>query len=165
MLHATKRKATKIPEPLSSKMAKMTEADPIYEDETSDSHQQDLFEEYLDTHRDLDGEEDGRQGDDSGLDENSASTSWPWRKGGGRKVSPIWNHYRINDADPKYAQCLHCGKRVSRGSTIPSKMTNSIINYHFTKHLPNIDINTKPEAELFISSVKRNISATEEASN
>merc|ERR1712039_519577 len=127
-------------------MAKMTKEDPIFKDY---DHQQDLFEEYLDTHRYLDGEEDSEvvaesdvlQGDERRDHENSASTSWPWRKGGGKKKSPIWNHYRINDADPKYAQCLHCGKRVSRGSTIPSKMTNSIINYHFTKHHPNIDIN------------------------
>ena len=177
VLYATKRKATKIPESLlTSKMAKMTEEDPIYDNDTADAHQQDLFDEYLDTHRDVGSEDDSQvvaesdvrfstQGDYSDLDEmrdqDCATTSWPAQRGGGKKVSPIWNHYRLSDADPKYAQCLHCGKQVSRGSSIPRRMTNSIINYHFRKWHQDIDINEKPptsEAQnLFISSVKGNI--------
>ena len=136
MLYATKRKASaQISESLTSKVAKVAEEDPIYDNDTvHDDQQQDLFEEYLDTHRDV--EEDViRQGHDSGLDEvkddDFDPKLSPGRRPGRRKRHMIWNHFKMSAADPKYAQCLHCEKLISRGSTVSGGSTNSGMNNHF----------------------------------
>ena len=136
MLYATKRKASaQISESLTSKVAKVAEEDPIYDNDTvHDDEQQDLFEEYLDTHRDV--EEDViRQGHDSGLDEvkddDFDPKLSPGRRPGRRKRHMIWNHFKMSAADPKYAQCLHCEKLISRGSTVSGGSTNSGMNNHF----------------------------------
>ena len=53
--------------------------------------------------------------DESGLDEEKdfAATSARGRPSfGGKKHSPIWNHFNVSATDPKYAQCLHCDKQV-----------------------------------------------------
>ena len=34
------------------------------------------------------------------------------RGGGGKKRTPIWNHFEECLADPKFALCNHCAKKV-----------------------------------------------------
>ena len=154
VLHAKKRKSQatpKSPDPMTPKQAKVEE-DPMYDDDTADN-QQDPFDEYMDGGEDNQVQvaendvRDSKHEDDSGLDEGKdpdfAPTSTPLRRvsssrkpsGGGKKLSPIWNHFNVSATDPKYAQCLHCDKVISRGSSIPGRMTNAGVNSHFrTQH-------------------------------
>ena len=94
---------------------------------------------------------DRRHEDDSGVDDvkdfDFAQTSARAKKSGGfggKKVSPIWNHFNVSATDPKYAQCLHCDKQISRGSSIPGRMTNTGINSHFRSWHKDIDLYEKP---------------------
>ena len=154
VLHAKKRKSQanpKSPDPMTLKLAKVKE-DPIYNVDTTDD-QQDPFDEYMDGGEDdqvaendvQDCENKDNSGVDEGKDPNYAPTLARRKpSGGGKKVSPIWNHFNVSATDPKYAQCLHCDKVISRGSSIPGKMTNAGVNGHFRTQHKDIDLAENP---------------------
>ena len=149
VLHAKKRKSQatpKSPDPMTPKLAKVEE-DPIYDDDTAENHQV-PFDEYIDGGEDdqvvEDDVRDSKHEDDSGVDEGkdpdfSLTSARRKSSGGGKKLSPIWNHFNVSVTDLKYAQCLHCDKLISRGSSIPGKMTISGMKNHFRTQHQDVD--------------------------
>lgn len=55
------------------------------------------------------------------------------RRGGKRRNSAVWEHFRMNE-DPRLADCLLCGREVSRGKVM-GHLTNSGMVHHLkTRH-------------------------------
>jgi len=140
-------------EPLPTKQARV-KSDPIYDDELVD---QDIFDGYMDN-----GEDDRvTEGDvqDKLGNEEEASNDQPSpatmpkmppmtsSRGTGKKLSPIWDHFSVSPLDPKYAQCIHCNKQISRGSSIPRKQGLSSMKNHLkTQHREAVALSENPQS-------------------
>ena len=55
-----------------------------------------------------------------------------------RHVSQVWNHYKPDKNEKKFAICNHCKASVSRGSDIPSKQTTKTMQRHLERQHPEV---------------------------
>lgn len=66
---------------------------------------------------------------------NADSASSTGRQGCKPRKSAVWEHFRLRE-DPRLADCLLCGKEISRGKVI-GHLTNSGMQHHLkTQHTP-----------------------------
>ena len=55
-----------------------------------------------------------------------------------RHVSKVWNHYKPDKNEKKFAICNHCKASVSRGSDVPSKQTTKTMQRHLERQHPEV---------------------------
>ena len=81
-----------------------------------------------------------------------------------RYVSPVWNHFKPDKTDKKFAICNHCKASVSRGSDVPSKQSTRNLQRHLERQHPTIlkpseiEIETEKEPQNEASNLKRSAS-------